>query len=945
MSSWATTSTKERVTHILDPASSPHTPLFLPRIHAWRRGVDDDGDAENEDIIRTFTLADIDRVMDYPNLIEPPSSCVVMHCEAPGSGIDGNNEGMDGAGGETVLEDDSGSGLIFPKRFAKLVGGYIFITKPRLEQQHKITANDELKKAANAANAAVGATTTAGGGEVGLKIGCIPLQGCTVEFPPGGRRVFREHAHTGARKGYEMAIRVKVGKRSTTSISNDNAAASDTNNNTATVMTCYIILDSLGQRESWASAVRARCDIGHNKLTLLRPGGIAGSRLMSVDDSYYNTALSDSILTRSGDNTIGIGGGGKGEQQQKKQQSQYGSRGELSSLTNPSSLTVHSEKVSSGNVDLDAAIENFGISGFKEEKWVNDWLRQHPVSALPDKCDQLEKWSDVIKSGLRGAVLEQYEYFVEASREMLTMGREVAWIRTLVERQQETIMCMRNIDFGAGFEEIEDGIGGGGDDGYGYISDDDDGVQNMMDDKSYQSSVVSDSSDDDNTNPRLNTITPMKKNMTHRRETSRKTIPLSQTDEYLPSPTTGVTSTSTSIVIPPWITDVSEEVLAFIKESRYSDATDLILKAKAEVSDILAMHGKSDTPPIVVAAVHPRGVSTAPTASLTASSTGTTTTPLKILHKKHQAFLQRTNLLLDSLMERMSKRLAENLRRKNEALKASAKRERADPLSNLAPLVSPVCLNDDAVALHLLVKLGKYQEAATAFAARRSLLLSECLHERPISSPVGMDAVIYAAQISSSFFSSLATAVEGFLDLFIDSDIEKNGGGGNDDDNTSLNSRTFADGAKRIPSGALSAIVLWCDSELAKFTNVFGSSRLLGNLALSPPGLKRSMENVEKASKVSLAKEREHSIEVAAKCVNQAFAFATENLDTIGLPLTPKLSEYMRPKLKGCDAEVASLLDPRWKALAYEWFSITERNMHDIRPMITPRPLADDRRV
>ena len=907
--------------------------------------------------------------MDYPNLmVEPPSSCIVMHCEAPGSGIDDDNAeggGMDGTasgtttgGGRTavMLEDDSGSGLIFPKRYAKLVGGYIFLSKPQQQnanqQQLKITTNDELKKAAHAANNAASGATTVGGGDVGLKIVCIPLQGCSVEFPPGGRRVFREHAHTGARKGYEMAIRVKVGKggsitnAANSSSSNDNnaAASSDTiininnNINTATVMTCYIILDSLGQRESWASAIRARCDVGHNKLTLLRPGGIAGSRLMSVDDTYY-----------SGD-TIGIGIGGKGEQQQqKKQKSQYGSRGESSSssslVNNPSSLTIHSKKVSSGNIDLDAAIENFGISGFNEQKWVNEWLRQHPVSALPDECDQLEKWSDVIKSGLRGAVLEQYEYFVEASREMSTMGREVAWIRTLVERQQETIMGMRNIDFGAGYEEIDDGGGGGGNEGYGYISDDDDGVQNMMDDKSYASSVVSDSSDDDNTNPRLNTITPMKKNMTHRRETSRKTIPLSQTDEYLPSPTTGVSSTSTSIEIPPWITDVSEEVSAFIKESRYSDATDLILKAKAEVSDILAIHGKSDTPPIAVAAMHPRGVSTAsPTASLTASSTGTTTTPLKILHKKQQAFLQRTNLLLDSLMERMSKRLAENLRRKNEALKASAKRERADPLSNLAPLVSPVCLNDDAVALHLLVRLGKYQEAATAYAARRSLLLSECLHERPISSPVGMDAVIYAAQISSSFFSSLATAVEGFLDLFIDSDTEKNGGGSNDDD-TSLNSRTFADGAKRIPSGALSAIVLWCDSELAKFTNVFGSSRLLGNLALSPPGLKRSMENVENAAKVSLAKEREHSIEVAAKCVNQAFAFATENLDTIGLPLTPKLAEYMRPKLKGCDAEVASLLDPRWKALAYEWFSITERNMHDIRPMITPRPLADDRRV
>lgn len=75
-----------------------------------------------------------------------------------------------------------------------------------------------------------------------------------------------------------------------------------------------------------------------------------------------------------------------------------------------------------------------------------------------------------------------------------------------------------------------------------------------------------------------------------------------------------------------------------------------------------------------------------------------------------------------------------------------------------------------------------------------------------------MDAVIYAAQLSSSFFSSLASAVEGFLDLF-DSDNSKTSGS---DDDTSLNSKSLAfGGGKKVPSGALSAIVLWCDSELA----------------------------------------------------------------------------------------------------------------------------------
>ena len=182
------------------------------------------------------------------------------------------------------------------------------------------------------------------------------------------------------------------------------------------------------------------------------------------------------------------------------------------------------------------------------------------------------------------------------------------------------------------------------------------------------------------------------------------------------------------IEIPSWISDVCEEISAFIKESRYTDATELILKAKTEVSGILAAH-EQPTPPVVTTPTSSynntrttNAVVNAPSANVGGDSG---ITIRKVLHKKQQALLQRTNAQLDSLMERLSGRLAENLRRKNEALKASAKRERADPLSTLASLVSPICLNDDAVALSLLVKLGRYQEAATAYAARRSLLLSE----------------------------------------------------------------------------------------------------------------------------------------------------------------------------------------------------------------------------
>lgn len=93
--------------------------------------------------------------------------------------------------------------------------------------------------------------------------------------------------------------------------------------------------------------------------------------------------------------------------------------------------------------------------------------------------------------------------------------------------------------------------------------------------------------------------------------------------------------------------------------------------------------------------------------------------------KKQYTLIQGLVDGLDDLAELIGSRLVENLRRKNEALKQAAKRERSDPLAALVPSMSPTCLNDDSVALRLLVKLGKTQEAATAYSARRSLLLLE----------------------------------------------------------------------------------------------------------------------------------------------------------------------------------------------------------------------------
>jgi hypothetical protein len=109
------------------------------------------------------------------------------------------------------------------------------------------------------------------------------------------------------------------------------------------------------------------------------------------------------------------------------------------------------------------------------------------------------------------------------------------------------------------------------------------------------------------------------------------------------------------------------------------------------------------------------------------------------------------------------------------------------------------------------------------------------LHERPISGTGSVDLVIYAAQLSQSFFSCLANAVEGFMDLFLSAASNEPG---NDKTDFSLDQSSIhsdLQSVRLLPAGALASIVLWCDAELAKFAAAFGGTRILGNLALSPP--------------------------------------------------------------------------------------------------------------
>jgi hypothetical protein len=360
--------------------------------------------------------------------------------------------------------------------------------------------------------------------------------------------------------------------------------------------------------------------------------------------------------------------------------------------------------------------------------------------------------------------------------------------------------------------------------------------------------------------------------------------------------TTAMTSDETVTVedappidIPSWLDDVSDDIGALVREARYNDAIELQIKAKAEVLDLIDKH-EQPTPYRL--------------------------TPQQVLD------LHRLRRSLDVMARRIGNRLEETLRRKNEALRQASKRERTDPNASVT-VVSPCALDDDALYLQLLVKVGRNQTAAEQYAARRSLLLLEALNERPISGAGSVDLIIYAAQLSQSFFSCLANSVEGFLDLFMDSGGSM--GQTTTDKHHDMDSDSIADSSlhshttKSAPAGAVASVVLWCDSELAKFAGAFGGARILANLPLSPPPRDGTKKPRVVGEDDGGSKDRRHAIDIAGQCIDKAFMYATQNLDSVGLPLAPRLAEYIRQRLKGCEEEVAELLDDRWHHLTVDW--------------------------
>jgi hypothetical protein len=810
------------------------------------------------------------------------------------------------------FEGDGTMGIVFPERFVVLRGVYLFCFDPnQVDTSNKYVTVFEAPP-----------------------ISVIPLHRTQVQFPPGGRRVFREHAHTAASTGYELIVQHNHHENEN---NNTTSQREDHPYDDEPRPPAFLVVDALSKRNKWAEAIQARTHI--TKPTLLRAGYTTATATSNTE--RRQSTIQQPTESKKEETTTSTTTKPSASLRASTKMMVGGSGGPINNNKRlPDGRTLEQKVLQvSEDGELAAAVLEFGASDFNDVAWIERFFREHDaIEEADDYCRAMERWHAEMKKSLKGAVLEQYEYFVQASGEMTTMGREVANLKTHIETQLEILQEMKEIEFLP--PEINNN-----DNDHNHHNQDElmgrpgqDHDELMFHKKNYNNksndAIINDSIFGEDIGDFLRNKQSSQQQYHHHGASGTATSTTTAGFTAATATTSSSAdehSSAPSIPIPDWLrNDIQDEIPAAIRECRYHAAIELHAKAETEIADLLDKHER-------------------PTAyRLTRKQLDEIT----VLSKK-----------LAHWAKRISGRLQETLRRKNEALRQASRRERAEAAKieggiALMPLVSPCALHDDGLYLHLLVRLGRNQEAAEAFSARRSLLLMETLQERPISGAGSIDLVIYAAQLSQSFFSCLANSVEGFLDLFLISSSSSsssapqsslhinsgggtsnihqmmmmNGGGGGDkledisDDASSLHSHSLGSATKNLPAGAVASLVLWCDSELSKFANAFGGARILSNLALSPP-----IRGMPKGPRVvgddDVSKERQNAIEVAAQCLDQAFLYASQNLDSVGLPLTPRLAEMLRVRLKGCETEVATLLDERWHTLTQEW-----RNVENVSP-------------
>jgi hypothetical protein len=495
---------EEQVMYHIDPETPD---LFTPRISVATTKAS----GKVEKTFRQFESSDMERVLDYENCVDAPADGVMM----------------------VGVPDSATQDYVFTNRHCCLRGNFVFY----------FDTNDVDDKS--------GPYSTYHAPPVGV----IPLDNIQITFPPGGRRVFREHAHTEARNGYEFVVihdppelSDDEGDKQQHSASEmepekkevDPAAEGEDgqqNDEPAgpTARPAYFLVAmSLGERSQWADAITSRSKVD-GQPTMLR-----ASYSTSRAGAKGATAASVASVRQ--------------DQDRKKKAGDKEGKGK--------------NLFDGDDTEVNSAINEFGANQFSEVKWMDNFFENYKYYDAPEKCDQMEHWQGSIKKQLKAAVLEQYEYFVLASGEMTTMGKEVSSLKSLVETQMELLREMKDIDFAATLRDF-------GKESLGALGTEE-GKENGKNGKRRQMGLFGDEESE---------LSSVLDDLSSHRD-----------DRFMPSFGRGRNQGNTNgkylddpahiLEVPTWLDDVCEEISAFVKESRYTDAIDLWTKAKAEVAQL-----------------------------------------------------------------------------------------------------------------------------------------------------------------------------------------------------------------------------------------------------------------------------------------------------------------------------------------------------------------------
>lgn len=510
---------------------------------------------------RPFVSSDMHRVLDFPNMPSPP----------PHSAPHGHLEFEMDDDDQTIRDDAPPK---FPKRFFCLRGSFIFyfdlqdvVASSRDHRRHR----QDLPEFLNA------------------PIGVIPLERTTVEFPPGGRRVFREHANTEATQGYELMIRHAPARASTLTSATTAAAAAEgehvaggtTPSSTKIAKRrapAYLVMDSLGQRDAWAEAIRLRAE-AYRKETKLRMTGDGSMDDGTLDATTGKDGMMNEYIKGDTMDSATATATATVRSYSPTSRNKFGSRpigGDISLLAG----VIEAEE----QKDINEALKTFGVQTFFQEKyWINNFFQKHDEEEGKELCEKLERWQISIKKGLRGAVLEQYEYFVEASKEMTQMGRELASLKELVQKQVEMFESMKRINFNLDMGRLEGGV---------VVTDAEKGENTTTEDTTRDSSDDDDEDDDDEEeeddyNEKEFSAKSSYLSKEHQQRQRQPSVRVGKRSVTSPSSKSSSKRSSRTIDVPVWIDDIVDEISALVKEYRYSEAAELLFKAKIEVKDIL----------------------------------------------------------------------------------------------------------------------------------------------------------------------------------------------------------------------------------------------------------------------------------------------------------------------------------------------------------------------